>query len=65
MSSKTHKSTSKRFKKTASGKLLRKKPGFGHLLRRKSAKQKRSARVEDKTIGKGHEKRLKQLISRV
>lgn len=39
--SKTRKSVAKRFKVTASGKLVRSKPGKRHLLQCKSAKRKR------------------------
>jgi large subunit ribosomal protein L35 len=39
--SKTRKSVAKRFKVTASGKLVRTKPGKRHLLQCKSAKRKR------------------------
>jgi large subunit ribosomal protein L35 len=37
---KTHKATSKRFRRTASGKLLRTKGSKSHLRRRKSARTK-------------------------
>jgi large subunit ribosomal protein L35 len=40
---KTRKSISKRFKKTGTGKLLRRTPGHRHLLRKKSVKQRRRA----------------------
>lgn len=39
--SKTRKSVAKRFKKTASGKLIRTRGGRRHLLQSKSAKRKR------------------------
>ncbi len=38
---KTHKATSKRFKMTGSGKIVRTKGGQGHLKRRKSKRAKR------------------------
>ncbi|MFP4167160.1 MAG: 50S ribosomal protein L35, partial [Opitutales bacterium] len=41
---KTRKSIAKRFKKTASGQLVRRTPGHRHLLRKKSVKQRRRAR---------------------
>ena len=41
---KTRKSIAKRFKKTGTGKLLRRTPGYRHLLRNKSVKRRRSAR---------------------
>ena len=40
---KTRKSIAKRFKKTASGKLLRRTPGYRHMLRNKSVKRRRRA----------------------
>ena len=40
---KTRKSIAKRFKKTGTGKLLRRTPGHRHLLRNKSTKQHRRA----------------------
>jgi large subunit ribosomal protein L35 len=40
---KTKKSIAKRFKLTAKGKLVRRTPGFRHLLGAKSTKQKRRA----------------------
>lgn len=39
---KTKKSASKRFKLTASGKILRRKPGLRHLASSKSSKRKRN-----------------------
>lgn len=41
---KTRKSIAKRFKKTGTGKLLRRTPGHRHLLRSKSVKRRRKAR---------------------
>ena len=41
---KTKKSAAKRFKRTATGKILYRKPGSGHLLAGKSAKRKRQLR---------------------
>lgn len=38
---KTHKGAAKRFRKTGSGKVVRKKEGMGHLLSGKSRKRKR------------------------
>ena len=40
---KTKKSVAKRFKLSAKGKLIRRTPGFRHLLAAKSTKQKRRA----------------------
>lgn len=43
---KTNKSAAKRIKITGSGKLMRRKPGTGHLKSRKSAKRLRNMRKE-------------------
>jgi large subunit ribosomal protein L35 len=59
---KTHKSTAKRFKRTASGQIRRMKIGRSHLRRRKSSRVLRSF---DKTIevsSQGSVKRLKRLL---
>jgi large subunit ribosomal protein L35 len=50
---KTKKSVAKRFKLTARGKLVRRTPGYRHLLASKSAKQKRRA-SKDKLVAPGH-----------
>ncbi|PTY06568.1 50S ribosomal protein L35 [Opitutaceae bacterium EW11] len=50
---KTKKSVAKRFKLTAKGKLVRRTPGFRHLLASKSNKQKRRA-SKDKLVAEGH-----------
>jgi large subunit ribosomal protein L35 len=50
---KTNKSVAKRFKLTATGKLMRRTPGFRHLLRSKSTKAKRRA-TRDKLVAPGH-----------
>ena len=54
---KTKKSIAKRFKLTARGKLMRRTPGFRHLLSAKSTKQKRRA-TKDKLVDPGHAKPL-------
>ncbi|HEY5079840.1 MAG TPA: 50S ribosomal protein L35 [Opitutaceae bacterium] len=54
---KTKKSVAKRFKLTARGKLVRRTPGFRHLLAAKSTKQKRRA-SRDKLVAEGHAKPL-------
>jgi len=54
---KTKKSVAKRFKLTARGKLVRRTPGFRHLLSAKSTKQKRRA-TRDKLVAEGHAKPL-------
>ncbi|OIO58837.1 MAG: 50S ribosomal protein L35 [Verrucomicrobia bacterium CG_4_10_14_3_um_filter_43_23] len=58
---KTKKSVVKRFKKTGTGKLLRRKPGKRHFLRRKSTKQRRSM-GQDQGMGAGMEARYKQAM---
>lgn len=50
---KTNKSVAKRFKLTSRGKLLRRTPGFRHLLASKSTKAKRRA-SKDKPVTPGH-----------
>lgn len=50
---KTKKSVAKRFKLTATGKLMRRTPGFRHLLANKSTKAKRRA-SRDKLVAPGH-----------
>jgi large subunit ribosomal protein L35 len=50
---KTKKSVAKRFKLTARGKLVRRTPGFRHLLGAKSTKSKRRA-SRDKLVAEGH-----------
>jgi large subunit ribosomal protein L35 len=54
---KTKKSVAKRFKLTARGKLVRRTPGFRHLLSAKSTKSKRRA-TRDKLVAEGHAKPL-------
>ena len=54
---KTKKSIAKRFKISAKGKLVRRTPGFRHLLGSKSTKQKRSA-TRDKLVADGHARPL-------
>ena len=58
---KTKKSIAKRFKLTATGKLVRRTPGFRHLLGAKSTKQKRRA-SRDKLVAEGHAKPLKRAL---
>ena len=58
---KTKKSIAKRFKVTGTGRLIRRKPGKRHLLRKKSAKQLRSA-GQDQPVSKGFQKRLEKAI---
>lgn len=58
---KTKKSIAKRFKVTGTGRLMRRKPGKRHLLRKKSTKQRRAAR-QDQSVSKGFQKRLEKAI---
>lgn len=53
MARKTNKSVSKRIKVSASGKMLFRKPGYGHFRRNKSTKQKRAARTKDFALSTG------------
>jgi len=55
---KTRKSVAKRFKVTGSGKVMRRKPGHRHLLRRKSQKQKRAMR-QDQPAPEGLRRQIK------
>ena len=52
MKKKTRKSVAKRFKKTAKGKILHKKPGRRHLAASKTRKQKRRLRQNAQAGGK-------------
>ena len=58
---KTSRSAAKRFKKTASGKLARRKPSSGHLLTSKTRKRKRKLRKSG-TVSGPDRKRMKRLV---
>lgn len=58
---KTKKSVAKRFKLTATGQLMRRTPGFRHLLSAKSTKAKRRA-TRDKHVAPGHAAALMQCL---
>ena len=58
---KTNKGIAKRFKVTATGKVMYRKPGHRHLLRTKSVKRRRAAR-QDQGLAKGMAKRIKAAI---
>lgn len=58
---KTKKSVAKRFKFSATGKLIRRTPGFRHLLAAKSTKAKRRA-SRDKLVSPGHAAALKRCL---
>ena len=62
MTTKTKKSASKRFKVTATGKLLAKKPGYRHFKRRRSTRQKRAARTTTFAVSPGMAKRIKKAM---
>lgn len=58
---KTHKATSKRFRMTGTGKVVRTKIGQGHLRRRTSKRTKRQFTKMLVVEAKGIEKRVKRL----
>ncbi len=58
---KTHKATSKRFRVTGSGKLVRTKGGKSHLRRRRSARSKRLLSEMIEVKGKGTQQRVRRL----
>jgi large subunit ribosomal protein L35 len=58
---KTHRGAAKRFKKTATGKIVRSKSGKRHILTKKTTKRKRHLR-KDTLVSHADEKRLKQLL---
>ncbi len=58
---KTHKATSKRFRLTGSGKLVRTKGGKSHFRRRTSARTKRLFTEMIPVKGKGYQKRIRRL----
>ncbi len=58
---KTHKSTSKRFRLTGKGKLMRTKLGKSHLRRHKSSRVKAQFVEMLEVKGSGLEKRIKRL----
>lgn len=59
---KTKKGVAKRFKVTGTGKVVRRRPGKGHLRRNKSTKQRRKDR-QDQSLGKGIAQGIKQALS--
>lgn len=58
---KTNRSAAKRFKVTATGKIMHKKSGKSHLLRKKSRKRKRSLKA-DKELFKGYYSHVAKII---
>lgn len=60
---KTHKTASKRFKITGTGKLVRRKPMLSHNLTNRTAKNKRQNR-QDEVVVAADVKRVNRLIAR-
>lgn len=58
---KTHRGAAKRFKRTASGKIVRSRANKQHILTKKSAKRKRGLR-KDALVASVDEKRVKQMV---
>ena len=58
---KTHKATSKRFKKTGTGKIVRTHIGKSHLRRRTSKRVKRSLDKTEEVMTKGNLRRVHRL----
>jgi len=58
---KTHKATSKRFKKTGTGKLMRTHIGKSHLRRRTSKRVKRSLDKTEQVLSDGNLRRVHRL----
>lgn len=58
---KTHKGSAKRFKVTATGKVMAKKSNLRHNLEHKSANRKRKLR-QDAQLGKADSKRIRTLL---
>lgn len=60
---KSHSGAKKRFKKTANGKVKRKKANKGHLLTKKSPKRKRQLRKSVVVEDKANRDRIKRMLS--
>ena len=58
---KTHRGAAKRFRKTASGKIVRSKSNKQHILTKKSPKRKRHLR-KSVLVASVDEKRVKQML---
>jgi len=58
---KTHRGAAKRFKKTGTGKIVRKRANKQHILTKKAPKRKRQLR-NDTVVSPADEKRIKQLL---
>lgn len=59
---KTHKTVQKRFKISASGKILRPKGGKSHLRRKKSKRVLRALDKDFSVTTRGEKKRIKRLV---
>jgi len=58
---KSNRSAAKRFKKTGTGKIKRRKPNKGHILTKKTKGRKRRLR-QAALVSKSDEKRIRKLI---
>lgn len=58
---KTRSSAAKRYKKSATGKIMRRKAFRGHILEKKSQKQKRGLRKKSK-VSNGDKKAIKKML---
>ena len=58
---KTHRGAAKRFKKTASGKLVRRKSNKQHILSKKTTKRKRKLRLKG-LVADADAPRIRQMI---
>ena len=58
---KTHRGAAKRFKKTASGKLVRRRTNKQHILSKKTTKRKRKLRLKG-LVAEADAPRIRQLI---
>lgn len=59
---KSHSGAQKRFKKTANGKIMRKKAGKSHILTKKTAKRKRHLRKKTQ-VSEADKKRVERMIA--
>ena len=57
----THKGTAKRFKKTATGKIVARHSHQSHILEKKSAKRKRAFTGDRVVLSKGDAKAVKRI----
>jgi len=58
---KTHRGAAKRFKRTSSGKLVRRKSNKQHILSKKTTKRKRKLRLKG-LVAKADAPRIRQMI---